>query len=312
MSRADQRTSTDPHTSDRIRIRREWIGAPSGTLANPTCWLAVLALAIFAVTAAGYLTGALPAALTVALNTVAIYVGFTVMHESMHGVAHENRTVNAWLGRPPAILLTISSPMFRAVHYEHHSHTNDPERDPDLFVSRAPLWLLPLWVLGVVVEYRRHYYGRKLWRNRRELAEALGVELLLALVVVAALASGYFTALAIVWMVPALLAVACLAMAFDYLPHYPYDSRERYHDTRVYPGRAAFAALLGQNYHLIHHLWTTVPWYRYRTVFDAIRPELEARGARIGWRVGPPSGYAGGSAQRERAETVTPMTDPAY
>jgi len=43
--------------------------------------------------------------------------------------------------------------------------------------------------------------------------------------------------------------------------------------------------LLGQNYHLIHHLWTTIPWYRYQRVFRAIRPELEARGSRIGWTV---------------------------
>lgn len=166
-----------------------------------------------------------------------VYVAFTVMHDSMHGVAH------------------------------------------------APMWLLPVWVLGIVVEYRRHYYGRKLWRNRGELAEVLAVETLLALVVVTALATGHFAALAVVWIVPMLLAVACLAMAFDYLPHYPDDSRERYLDTRIYPGRLAYVVLLGQNYHLIHHLWTTIPWYRYRSVFEGIRPELEERGARIGWQV---------------------------
>lgn len=273
--------------NERIRVRREWVGPPSGTLVNPTCWLAAFSIVVFASASAAYLAQLLPAWLAVAMNTIAIYVAFTVMHESMHGVAHENRAVNAWLGRPMGLLLSVSSPMFRAVHYEHHSHTNDPERDPDLFVARAPMWLLPLWVLGIVMEYRRHYYGRRLWRSRGELAEVLGVESLLALVVAAALVTGHFAALTVVWIFPMLLAVACLAMAFDYLPHYPYDSRERYLDTRIYPGRFSSAVLLGQNYHLIHHLWTTVPWYRYRSVFEAIRPELEARGARIGWRVHP-------------------------
>ncbi len=225
--------------NDRIRVRREWIGAPTGTLANPTCWLALFTVVTFMTATAAYLTEGLSAALAIPINTVAIYVAFTVMHESMHGIAHANKTVNTWLGRPMGMLLSISAPMFRAVHYEHHSHTNDPERDPDLFVGKAPVWLLPLWVLGVVVEYRRHYYGRKLWRNRGELAEALGVEALGSALVVGALATGNFAALAVVWIVPALLAVGCLAMAFDYLPHYPYDSRERYHDTRIYPGRAA-------------------------------------------------------------------------
>jgi beta-carotene hydroxylase len=86
----------------------------------------------------------------------------------------------------------------------------------------------------------------------------------------------------VVWLGPAMVAIVFLAISFDYLPHSPYDSAERYHDTRIYPGRVANVILLGQNYHLIHHLWTTIPWYRYRLVFAAIQPDLEQRGARIG------------------------------
>ena len=282
----DARPSKDAK-SDRIRVRREWVGAPEGTLTNPTVWLFALASLGFGGTAWAYLAAGLPALAAIGLNTVAIYVAFTVMHDSVHGTAHKNKTVNAWLGRPMALLLTVSPSTFRAVHFEHHSHTNDPERDPDLFVSRAPKWLLPVWAMGVMIEYRRHYFGRKLWRNRTELIGALGVEVFLVSTLTAALLTGHFASLAVVWLIPATFATVFLAMAFDYLPHYPYDSRERYRDTRVMPGRVGFVVLLGQNYHLIHHLWTTVPWYRYRRVFQEIRPELEARGARIGWRVEP-------------------------
>ena len=142
-----------------------------------------------------------------------------------------------------------------------------------------------MWAIAVVVDYRRHYYGRRLWRSRGEVYEALAVEFLLVVALVAAAATGNLLALAVLWFVPSLVAVLFLALAFDYLPHYPYDSRERYRDTRIYPGMLGFILLLGQNYHLIHHLWTTVPWFRYPQVFNAIRPELEARGARIGWKI---------------------------
>ncbi|MGB5265924.1 MAG: fatty acid desaturase, partial [Polyangiales bacterium] len=108
---------------------------------------------------------------------------------------------------------------------------------------------------------------------------------ILAAVIVGALATGTFALLATIWFGPVLIAVAFLALTFDFLPHYPYDSRERFLDTRIYPGRFLNAVLLGQNYHLIHHLWTTIPWYRYQRVFRAIRPDLEERGARIGWSV---------------------------
>ncbi len=270
----------------KIDVNRAWLGAPdSAFLGNPTVWLFVAAGTTLSLTAIGHLRGVLSVIPTVALNTVAIYVLFTVMHDSMHRTAHRSRFVNAALGRISAFILTVGMPLFRAVHYEHHSHTNDPERDPDLVVARRPRWLLPLWCLGIVVEYRVHFYGRALWRDKRELAEAIVMELVLAGSILAALWTGTFAVVATLWLGPALLAVLLLAFSFDFLPHYPYDSRTRFHDTRIYPGRLLNALLLGQNYHLIHHLWTTIPWYRYQRAFRAVQPELEARGSRIGWTV---------------------------
>ena len=75
-------------------------------------------------------------------------------------------------------------------------------------------------------------------------------------------------------------AVAFLGFAFDYLPHRPQDSTERYLDTRAYPSPVLNVVLLGQNYHLVHHAWVTVPWFRYRAAFDGARADLEAVGAR--------------------------------
>jgi beta-carotene hydroxylase len=268
-----------------IRADRSWIGAPAGTILNPTMALAAATVVLFAGGVSGYAFGASPIWVTIALNTVAIYLGFTVMHEAMHGVAHHNRRVNAALGRPSAFLLLLSFPLFRAAHYEHHSHTNDPSRDPDYLVARGPTWMLPLLCLSLPLEYRRHYYGRRLWRKPSELAEVVIVDALLIGTFVALSFAGLLTAVLVVWIAPVLLALLFLALTFDYFPHAPYDSTERYLDTRIYPSRVLQLLLLGQNYHLIHHLWTTIPWYRYQRVFEQIRPQLEERDARIGWRI---------------------------
>ncbi|MCO4762393.1 MAG: fatty acid desaturase, partial [Myxococcales bacterium] len=40
---------------------------------------------------------------------------------------------------------------------------------------------------------------------------------------------------------------------------------------------------LGQNLHSVHHLYPRVPFYRYRTVFDAMAPEMMAKGTEV-WR----------------------------
>ena len=286
MTPPDGTTHTAP---SRIKVAREWIGAPRGTLKNPTFWLFVVSMGSLILGTAGYLSGWLPVAATIAINAVAIYLLFTVMHDSMHRTAHESRFMNDLLGRLSALPLTATMPLFRAVHYEHHSHTNDPERDPDLIVSRRPRWALPLWCFAILIEYRRHYFGRRLWRDRSDLVEAIAMECMLIGVLVVAVVTGNFATLAIVWLGPALIAVLFLALSFDFLPHYPYDSQERYHDTRIYPGRILNALLLGQNYHLIHHLWTTIPWYRYQRAFGEIEDQLVERGARIEWRAAAPN-----------------------
>lgn len=271
-----------------IRPDRAWIGAPEARgLGNPTVALLVGALAVLAAGTAAYLAGALPWPVVVALHAVAIYVVFTPLHEAVHGIAHRSKRMNALIGRIAGWALLVSYPFFRAVHLEHHSHTNDPARDPDLVVARRPRALVLLWCAAVEASYRRHFFGRRLWRDRRDLAEALAFEAFVLGALVASIAFGFWRPLLVCWIVPAFLALVGLAFCFDFLPHYPFDNRERYYDTRIYPGRVLNVLLLGQNHHLIHHLWTTIPWWRYQAVFHAIRGELAARGARIGWRVAP-------------------------
>ena len=269
-----------------IRIERAWIGSTPGVLRNPTLWLFAGCVALVGGTAAGYLTGRLSVPAAVALDTLAAYLLFTVLHDAVHGTAHTSRTVNVTLGRVCGGALTLAWPLFRAVHHAHHAHTNDGERDPDLIVSRAPRLLLPLWCVGVVVEYRIKFYGRRLWQTRGTLVEAVASDALVVGVLAAAIAGGWFAALAVLWLLPVTFAVLILAFAFDFVPHYPYDTQARYHATRVMPGRVLNLLLLGQNYHLVHHLWSTIPWYRYQRVYEQVAPALVERGARVGWRVG--------------------------
>ena len=84
-------------------------------------------------------------------------------------------------------------------------------------------------------------------------------------------------------LVPLLLSLSFLALAFDLIPHLPYDSTERFHDTRALPSRALNVLFLGQNYHLVHHLWNSVPWYKYQQVFNETKDDLAAVGARVDW-----------------------------
>ncbi len=266
----------------RTVVPRRWIGV-SDTPWNPTLTLMAAVVAAVGLLATGWIRGAIPTGLAVAGLALSYYAAFTVLHESMHGLAHRNRQVNAWLGRVAGFALMLPSPLFRAAHLAHHTHTNDPERDPDIMVAHRPAWLAPLWFLWTPVHYRVIVYGGGLLRNRAARWEAWLTDAAIVAGLSAAVMLGWGAPVLYLWVAPAALAILWLALAFDLLPHRPHTSRERYYDTRAYPGRLLNAVLLGQNYHLVHHLWTTIPWYRYAAAYRDVRADLEARGAPIGW-----------------------------
>jgi len=279
---AHEQMAERPEKDPPIAIDRAWLGAATQTSSNPTVWLLVFAVGLMSFGAAGRVLGHLHLPVAMGACTLACYLAFTVMHDAVHGVAHPNKFVNGLMGRVGAFLLFSPFRSFRGIHLEHHSHTNDEARDPDFGVARKPRALLPLYCLAIVFEYRRHYYGRPLWRSKPEIVEVVLTEVaLFALLGVGLCFPESRAHVLTLWLAPALSAATLLAFAFDFLPHYPHDARGRFKDTRAYPGRVLHAVLLAQNYHLVHHLWTTIPWFRYRKAFDTVRPELERRGCRI-------------------------------
>ncbi|MEQ8959736.1 MAG: fatty acid desaturase, partial [Coleofasciculus sp. C2-GNP5-27] len=45
-----------------------------------------------------------------------------------------------------------------------------------------------------------------------------------------------------------------------------------------YPSPILNIMIMGQNYHLIHHLWPSIPWYKYQGAYRATKPLLEQKG----------------------------------
>jgi beta-carotene hydroxylase len=265
-----------------VKIDRRWIGA-SDRAWNPTTILFVAAVGGFALGAAALLAGWISPIVGVPWQALCLYLSFTVLHDAMHGTAHRSKAVNNAMGRVCGLLLLAPLPLFRGVHHAHHGHTNDPDRDPDMIVAAGPAWLRPLALAAALPAYSWAFYRQQLWRDRASLHEALVSDVVLAGLLVGALASGLGSWVLLLWIAPLMVAALCLAFALDYLPHYPHSQQGRYYDTRIFPGRIANLVLLGQNYHLVHHLWTTIPWYRYQEVFEAIEPELRERECAIGW-----------------------------
>jgi ferredoxin-NADP reductase/fatty acid desaturase len=252
-----------------------WLGALA-------LWAGATALALAALDGAvsrWWLVASVPA------HALVTFTMFTVLHEATHHAAGRLRWVNEVLGRVsmPFVVAWATFPLVRFIHIEHHRHTNSGVLvDPDAWVEGGPAWQRPLRWLAIDGWYFRFYGPRMRHRPRGEVAGAL---LNLAVVIglaVALGATGHGLALVVIYLLPQRLGVGVLAWWFDWLPHHDLGvtaRTDRFRATRVRVGREWFMTpvMLYQNYHLVHHIHPTIPFYRYVRAWENTRDDFLAR-----------------------------------
>jgi len=246
-------------------------------IAWPTLALATGALALWALA----LTTNLPYGLGIVIATLCAYTCFTPMHDAAHGATSHSSWFNQLLGTLVGLPLMAPFSAFRVIHLQHHKHTNEVKYDPDRWSGTGPTWFLPVkWLTQDL-----HYYWFYFCFLKRPLKERLQVcfELTLMGILTWSLAQalGWSTILSH-FILPARLASAALAFAFDYLPHVPHQipaKVDRFAATRIMLNPILNYLFLNQNYHLVHHLYPAVPFYRYPLAWQQKEKQLRAQGA---------------------------------
>jgi beta-carotene hydroxylase len=265
-------TSTITPAPPITNIPREYLGPPG--VFNPTLLLFVVALSLVVISLSGHFYGHWPGWISFCLNVLALHLVGTVIHDASHNVAHRNKIVNSILGHGSALMLGFVFPVFTRVHMQHHANVNDPKNDPDYVVSNGG----PLFLIAPRFFYHEiFFFQRRLWR-KYELLEWFLSRGIVAAIFWFAAQHGELGYLLNFWMTPAGVVGLMLGLFFDYFPHNPHQSQERWSNARIYASRLLNALILGQNYHLIHHLWPSVPWYKYQPAYYATKPLLDAKG----------------------------------
>ena len=252
-------------------VPRRYLDPPAAW--NPSVGLFIGGYALAALTIYGWFVGQWPLWQLLLLGFLALHLEGTVIHDACHNSAHPNRIWNAVMGHGAALLLGFSFPVFTRVHLQHHAHVNDPKHDPDHIVSTFG----PLWLIAPRFFYHEFFFfKRRLWRRYELLEWGIARGIFFSIVFAAA----HYQFLPFIfncWFAPALMVGVTLGLFFDYLPHRPFQSRSRWHNARVYPGRLMNWLIMGQNYHLVHHLWPSIPWFEYQQAYWATKHILDAR-----------------------------------
>jgi len=292
---------------DATAVARRYTGA----VGWPTVLLCVALTGAYVGVIVSWSTGVLPLWAGFIINAALTYAFYTVHHDANHKAISGRNAKWRWLdavcGEIAAVPLLLNFRGWSSEHLRHHSHTNDPARDPDVALVAGPLWVVPLKWLAVTgistiatlpfcaplmenamaaqrpadappLTERVHNENRQLRRYMQ-----LGV-----VVVLVSIPLGLFLPVFFLWWLPGRLGILALMVLFQWLPHVPYDSTARFGNTRINTFRGSTWLLLQQDRHLVHHLYPSVPWYRYRALFREIRPVLIAEGARIEGRDADP------------------------
>lgn len=248
---------------------------PNSTFGNLTLLLFFATINIFSASIVAYLLEYLPLQASAAINLLCLYALYTVNHEAVHRLVHPNRTVNNWVGRIAAVLEGTTFPLFRILHPQHHAFTNHPEYDPDYVIGRKPRWLLPLWTLVRLTHDNSFMINRRLWSNKRpQLIEHLITVGLQLSVVIGAAWIGHLQDALWLWVIPLLVAGALIELTVAWAVHFPQESQHPLENTRIFKGQLLQILMLNQNYHIVHHLWPSIPWFRYGKAISLVEVAL--------------------------------------
>src|SRR5215467_14443094 len=113
--------------------RLTWLTRVSNVgIAWPTIGVAVVSFGGFVALGLAAASGAVPWALSIPLSAALAFAGFTPVHDASHRSIARARWINELIGWLCGLPILAPFSGFRYLHYAHHAHTNDRDRDPDM------------------------------------------------------------------------------------------------------------------------------------------------------------------------------------
>jgi fatty acid desaturase len=234
-------------------------------------------------------TGQIPLWLGSIVATVILSACYLPTHEAQHGnIARPNtplRWFNELVGHVSVFPLIFPYRLHRAIHLKHHAHSNDVERDPDMYMKADSIWgaVKNAWLskqpghAGALADNVLEDNPNK----ERLVLEAILVTRL-AWILMALLAWGGFALeVLMLWWIPRQVAGIYTPVTLSWAPHHPMKETGRYLDTRGWKSPVGTILSSGMEYHLVHHLFPSIPLNKTPAAYRELKPLLEAEGARL-------------------------------
>lgn len=251
-------------------------------IAIPTFILFLTAIGVIITASIAAISGGIEYWAATLISGVAMYFLFSPAHESLHRSFSSIPRVNDNLGRISLLLLVPLAPyeVGRWIHLQHHRFACS-EIDPDNFMHHGSL-LAKVFRWANFDAFYMAYFLRHGGDKRQRHAKAMIISVVLFVTLVTSLlVLGYGKELLFLWFLPSRIGLCLIGAVFVFLPHHPADTPAQENQYRATTIRRGWEWLLTpllvyQNYHLIHHLYPTAPFYNYMKIWHLKYDELIA------------------------------------
>ena len=210
------------------------------------------------------------------INGTAGYFLFSPMHDAIHSSVGRSKKLNLWVGRITFLYFSslVAFELMRFIHFRHHRNANGEGDEADHIVQSGPAWLRPLKWPFIDLIYGWKYLGY--WKDRPKSETRSVIIMFLTTLVVWPwlIINGYLMELLMFWIIPQRISFFFISFIFVYLPHVPNEISEKedaYRATSIREGMEWFLSplMMYQNYHLVHHLYPNVPFYRLVKIWNS-------------------------------------------
>jgi beta-carotene hydroxylase len=252
-------------------------------LAGPAIWLALWPLVIY---------GYLPIWLGGIIATIILCYSFYPTHEAEHGNIGRPDTRWHWLnelvGHFSVFPILLPYRLHCVIHMDHHKYTNVEKKDPDINVRADTVWkaIRNAWLHRQPnQEGHLNFYKLKKsdildkTKNKDQILLEAYVLVRAAWIMMLILAwSGFALELLMLWWIPRQIAWIFIPVVSAWIPHYPMLETGRYRNTRGWKSNFGIIITAGLEYHLIHHLFPSIPLHKHPAAYRELKPILEAKG----------------------------------
>lgn len=214
------------------------------------------------------------------INSVSYYLLFAPIHDGTHHSLSNNKKLNDFLAGiaylPVCFVMSIGG-WTRMFHMQHHRHTGKENLDPDIEISSKgsnALWKWFFWGS----HYRAYYEEYKAQLPKVKTPSWNKTRIVISLIFFGILIYNYWLEFIFLWIVPMYAGISWMtAFVFSFLPHHIHERVEGEDPLDDYQATCNITGyewiltpiMQYQNYHMAHHLYPTVPFYRMHKIWYA-------------------------------------------